>query len=442
MAVASMQATHPAPSLQKALSQHFRADQVAKGKKASDTVGRLWDKGFSIRHARDSWARIRPAILYVVQRAFDDSQAAALVYYNTCRMSAGLGPLPASVRVTPVTLDSEHAGKVVDSCGLGMFLHFVKGGAQMMDAYSMAKTKLMSAIGDLVLSGGRDWLWNAATADPKSNGVRRVPGGTCGYCENMAAMGCDVDKTSYGWHDYCECTSEPAFGTDAGPSPSIPDSDVSTAPASEAADVTESAEDVTSAAATPEPAAPSVDDIGPLGNLVSKMSGKPEVQADVIKSLGAIPRDIQDSLVDTGMIRDIKLTNRMPGFDKSTLGTYNRSTNELMARPDREAGDTILHEAMHAYDAMKGSMSRNSSSGWFSITSRLRKAFPKMMDHYTPLGHVGAGARGDADAEMFAELSMQRLQGKAYSLGPGANLDAEQTDMVNKALAKMGVDPK
>lgn len=241
--------THPAPSLQKALSQKFRADQVTAGTAAADAVGRLWDSSFSIGQARDSWAKIRPIILGIVSRYYTASQESGKVYYNACRLAAELAPLSprTAARVKPMPLLAR-SSKTVDSTGLGWFLHEVKGGAQMMDAFTSAHDLLTSAVQALVMSGARDWIEAAAAADPQSDGIRRVTGGTCDYCEALAAEGATATQ---GFHNDCECTSEPSFSEDTSASPSLPDSGVRAAPSADADDLLDTAEDVTDTEASP-----------------------------------------------------------------------------------------------------------------------------------------------------------------------------------------------
>lgn len=222
---------HAAPSLQKAMTQTFRANQATAGDAAAAAIRRLWNAGFSIKSARASWAAMRPAVMAVVSRYYAASQASGQVYYNACRLISGLGPLPPNVKVK-VPLTNARADNVIDPCGLGAFLHQVKGGARMMDAYVSGRESLASAAQGLVLAGARDWIEAAAAADPKAAGVRRVPGGTCDYCENLAGQGVTVADS--GWHNDCQCTSEPAFGDDTGPSPSLPDSGTNAAPDSDA----------------------------------------------------------------------------------------------------------------------------------------------------------------------------------------------------------------
>lgn len=215
---------HKYPVLQKGISQSFRAQQSSTGNGVALAVAKLWNAGFSIKEARDSWETMRPALVMLVNRYYNASQLAGKTYYNACRIAAGLDALPASVKVPPVILDAHHLGRVIDPCGLGAFLHQVKQGDMMMDAFTSARTTLMAAVATLIMSGARDWIQAASDADPKSHGVRRVTAGTCGYCEHLAEMGAKVPPG--GWHADCDCTNEPTFGTDTGPSPSLPSHNV------------------------------------------------------------------------------------------------------------------------------------------------------------------------------------------------------------------------
>lgn len=232
---------HPAPNLQKALSQKFRADQAQVGNVAGTAAGMIFNSGFSIKQARDSWVTIRPQIIKVVDRYYLASQESGKVYYNACRMASGLGPVPPSMRAKPLSLTAR-SDKTVDSTGLGWFLHEVKGGAQMMDAFTSAHDLLTSAVAALVMDGARDWIEMAAGVDPDAEGIRRVTRGTCEYCESLADEG--VTVSNQGWHNDCECTSEPAF-SDRSASPSLPDSGVRSAPGSNAVDLLDVADDIT-----------------------------------------------------------------------------------------------------------------------------------------------------------------------------------------------------
>jgi hypothetical protein len=210
---------HPAPHVQKAVSQQFRAEQAILGDKVAAAMRRIWNAGFEIRHARKSWETVRPIVVKSVKRYYKASQVSGRYYYNTCRVTAGLGVLPDKISVSaPLTPDRMDA--IINSCGLGWFLHMVKNGAMMMDAYESAREKLATAVDTLVLAGARDWIQAASDADPESQGVRRVTSGTCDYCDALAAMGANVPPG--GWHNDCKCTSEPTFGSDIGPSPSLP----------------------------------------------------------------------------------------------------------------------------------------------------------------------------------------------------------------------------
>lgn len=198
---------HAAPSLQAALSQKFRADQVRVGATAGKLISAAYTQGFQIRSARDSWARIRPRVLGILSVYYAADVATGQRYYNASRISYGLKPFAGDVGT--LRLRGDHAGQVIDSTGLGMFLHYVKGGALMMDAFTQARYILASASGDLVMSGARDYITAASSADPSSDGWKRITHGTCDWCEERAAAGPTTDDGE--WHNYCMCTAEPSF---------------------------------------------------------------------------------------------------------------------------------------------------------------------------------------------------------------------------------------
>ena len=211
---------HPQPAIQASVSQNFRQQQQSVGEGVSRAVARLWRAGFSIKEARDSWETLRPALVMLCNQYYAASREAGQVYYNACRITAGLGPLPLTVKVKAPILDAHHLGRVIDPCGLGAFWLEVKQGETRLDAYTSARKTLAAAVATLIQSGARDWVQAASDADPASKGVRRVTKGTCGYCEHLADMGAKVPPG--GWHADCDCTNEPTFGTDTGPSPSLP----------------------------------------------------------------------------------------------------------------------------------------------------------------------------------------------------------------------------
>ena len=179
---------------------------------------------------------------------------AAIRYYAAMRLAAGL---PYQKIMTPDVLASQdYIGNVIDSTGLGAFLHQVKGGAMMMDAFTSAQTSLSAAVGRLVLAGGRDAVLALSDADPDSAGWKRVTGGTCDFCEERAAEGI-VTGGDFPAHDNCECTADPAFTSE----------DSSAAPADSAAP-----DEATTPAADVAQAIASVTDAHSLGTVIDTIN--------------------------------------------------------------------------------------------------------------------------------------------------------------------------
>lgn len=214
-----------APAVRTALSRRFRAAQSAAGDAAGNAAARLWAAGFDIGDARGSWKTVRPHVAAVARRGYAAAEGSARTYYDAVRIANGLGPIPdAAARRATVPLDDGRLAKTIDSTGPGMFLHYVAGGAQMADANDSARAKLASAVGALVMSGARDWLYAAARADPAALGVRRVAAGTCDYCQGLLDLGVALPDGGGGFHDNCDCTNEPVFSpADAGPSDQPPE---------------------------------------------------------------------------------------------------------------------------------------------------------------------------------------------------------------------------
>jgi hypothetical protein len=193
------------------LSQGFRASQVAAGNQVAAAAQGLWDSGFSIKEARESWTEIRPQLVALLNKRQPVSRAAAMRFYNARRVQAGL---PARRDTAPDTLaDQGEIGKVIDGTGLYAFLHEVKGGAMMEDAFQSARSSLGSAAQRLVLKGGRDAILDLAKNDPDSVGWSRITGGTCDFCEELKRAGVVVGG-DFPAHDDCQCTADPAFTSD------------------------------------------------------------------------------------------------------------------------------------------------------------------------------------------------------------------------------------
>ena len=206
------------------LAQVFRSAQAAAGQQAADYVSALWDSKFSISEARASWADMRPSIMLLIQGRQMSSSLSASRYYAAARLAAGL-PYK-KIATSDVLADDSYIGNVIDSTGIGAFLHQVKGGAMMMDASTSARNSLGAAVSRLVLAGGRDAVLALADADPDSAGWNRVTGGTCDWCEEQSAAGIVVGG-DFPAHDHCECTADPAFTAEDVTASDVPDAAIS-----------------------------------------------------------------------------------------------------------------------------------------------------------------------------------------------------------------------
>lgn len=191
------------------IAQGFRANQEKVDDVTQRAIEQLWDRYFQIGTARASWARMRPSVMKLTVTGYIASGREGQRYYSAARLAAGL---PARKPVAAPVLTAAHIGAVIDPAGLGMFLHMVKGGARMIDAANAGKSSLSSAVGRLVLSGGRDTVTAASIADPDALGWVRITGGTCDYCEALAAAGIFDDAADdFSAHDDCMCNAEPKF---------------------------------------------------------------------------------------------------------------------------------------------------------------------------------------------------------------------------------------
>jgi hypothetical protein len=176
-----------------------------------------------------------------------------------------------------------------------------------------------------------------------------------------------------------------------------------------------------------------VEDVGPLGAKINRLSGGKAAQQDVLSALKSIPVSVQNDLVEYGHISDIEVGNKLPGLGKGVIGSYDPNTQSLKVKPDDEAGDTALHEAMHAWDARKGITSNPS---WSFLASKLDKSYQNKSAHVSR----AVEGRKTADEEKFADLAMQYLRGKPLSLGVNAVLTPDDTAMVEAFFKKNGLE--
>jgi hypothetical protein len=174
-------------------------------------------------------------------------------------------------------------------------------------------------------------------------------------------------------------------------------------------------------------------DIGPFGDKITKLSGDEASQQDVLSALKALPAAEQQKLLYLGHIRGIQVGNRLPGLTGNIIGSLDQHDAILRIKPDDEAGDTALHEVMHAYDNAHMVTGSSGSNGWFMVTAKLERNYPQMFSHFSNTGE----GRKVADQEKFAELASQYLRGKPFNLGPNAFLNPEDTAMVEKFFAKI-----
>jgi len=199
-----------APSVQKVLTENFRVSQAQIGDTVQKAVQSIWDDGIDIGDIDSSWDDIKPQVTALVQRMITGSRESGKTYYNASRVAAGYDALPSSY-VPSVPLTARRLNTVLNSTGPSSMKQFIGNGAEMEDALDMASNSLGSAVQNLVMSAARDYVAQASKKDPRSNGVQRITEGegTCDFCQMMADLG--VTPGGGGFHDNCQCTSEPSF---------------------------------------------------------------------------------------------------------------------------------------------------------------------------------------------------------------------------------------
>jgi hypothetical protein len=167
------------------------------------------------------------------------------------------------------------------------------------------------------------------------------------------------------------------------------------------------------------------DDIGPLGKLIEPVPQgvNQEKLQEVLKALKALPLDQQDLMIDRQAISSIKISK---GFVKvkdadnhglQALGFYNTQTRELQIGTAEDAGNTALHEAMHAQDSMYRLSNNNPT--WGGIVKDVHKEAAGKVGASPLANHYSTYMEGReiAFSEQYAELGQQYLQGQPYNLG-------------------------
>ena len=400
-----------------AYAQSFREAQAASAQDTADSIGQLWDQRFSIPQARSSWAGMRPQILTLIRGRQLGTIVAATRFYNARRLLAGFATIRPAV--TPPD-DAAHIGAVIDSTGLGMFLHMVKGGAQMADAAASGRAALCGAVQRLVMQGGRDAVLAASKADPDSTGIRRVTGGTCDYCENLAAEGVTVDQ-EFPAHDSCECTADPAFGGESQSAEPPPDEE---APAEAEAPPEEAAAE-TDTATQPDWMSRQDEAVtGPLGDSVEGAPGHMALNQSVNYGVNQIS-DVWQNQLSIGGIKvsvvDQMDTTGIPvkAGQFNFAGVYSFKTGSVQISSGLSADGaekTTVHELSHAIDGL-GSAFKSESAEWKTLTADIRKDC-WIKAYWRPASGSGNDVANIArsDREMFAELAMQRQLGLPYDL--------------------------
>jgi hypothetical protein len=195
------------------LSEQHRRDQVQLGGLIVVQILQMW-AAFDVRNIDESWSRLEPAIMAVVDAGRRTSEDITQAYFRRFRAAEGVtGSAPTDLRVlqdwrTAATVSLRVTGPVTAK-------RLVQDHAP--DPAGVALVRLSGAAMRIVENGGRDLLGNAIRRDKRAVGYQRVTAGKpCAFCAMVASRGPVFKsdrRSSAGFqaHDHCGCHAEPVY---------------------------------------------------------------------------------------------------------------------------------------------------------------------------------------------------------------------------------------
>jgi hypothetical protein len=194
------------------LFSRYQSNQYAIGHRVEAAIAGVWGRMIDPVHFNDSWHRLEPLVLGIIDTHHGMSAADAAEYYSLSRTVSGFyGNAVPGVSIRP-----DYLAHVTNAMGAGQFFHFLGAG----DEDSVASVKAMDALKGasvrLVMNGGRDTVRFASSFDGKALGWERILESNvkaCNYCAMLTGSG-GIHKSAgdlFHAHDSCYCLARSVF---------------------------------------------------------------------------------------------------------------------------------------------------------------------------------------------------------------------------------------
>lgn len=186
---------------------HQRGQQALAGQVRAP-VRTAWDRLVDVQNLNGTLPAFKVAAAAVVVHYGSASGAAALRYYRTARLQAGVTGRPTLALPPPV--ESGRLDASIDWATRGLWTPSITG--QLIDA---ALSMVEVSAERMVLNQGRDTLMHAVSKDPQATGWARVAeGNACAFCAMLTSAGAHYkseESSGFEAHDNCACSVEPVF---------------------------------------------------------------------------------------------------------------------------------------------------------------------------------------------------------------------------------------
>lgn len=195
-----------------ALTMRHREQQLALRAVLIRQVITIWP-AFDITNIDDSWQRIEPLLVKIMEQGRNASSALSKLYYEAFRVAENIpGGAPQTSRlvenwIRAAVISLRITGPVTAKRALL---------ANRKDAADQALVSLTGSLSRHSLDGGRERISRMLGADGQAIGFARVASGkACAFCAMLASRG-PVYRTDFPFksHDHCSCTIEPVYFRD------------------------------------------------------------------------------------------------------------------------------------------------------------------------------------------------------------------------------------
>ncbi|MCI0632511.1 MAG: hypothetical protein L0206_01115 [Actinobacteria bacterium] len=194
------------------LTQRHRTRQIAVRAGALRDLTRLW-RAVDPSDLRRTIGPFSEGAGIVIQARHQTSAAVAARYFEAFRAAEGVRGVMAILGAGDLEL--ELAAGLVRGAGIAGIVHVRESGFSVSASARSGFVRVAGTASDLVLSGGRDVITQAASADPEAGGrwQRITASKPCSFCAALAAQGPRFTETSVRFeaHNHCACSAEPAY---------------------------------------------------------------------------------------------------------------------------------------------------------------------------------------------------------------------------------------